>query len=427
MTDVDIRERSRHLHQRCRGKLGVSIRPEPDHNLPYLYTPGVAEVALDIKKEPALVHRYTSRDNFVAVVSDGSRVLGLGDIGPLPALPVMEAKAYLFKAIADIDAIPLCLATTDETKIVEAVVAIAPSFGAINLEDIASPKCFGIESELKAILEGGDNPTLVCHDDQHGTAVVVLAALLNALRCVEKHIDEVKTVFLGCGAAGYACFDLLTRAELDPAKTLVFNEGGLVCGDRTDLLEHERDVAARTKQAQTNDKKDFEEAARGVDVIIALSKSGSGMITEKTIRRMNKKPIVFALANPDPEINYDDAVQFGAFVAATGLPIYPNQINDIMSMPAIFRGALDVGASAITAGMLRAAAEAMAETVPDVPPKPDYILPRVGRVHLVSRVAAAVAEHACRSAEVEVRMPLPEGMEAELEYDNVMARLQPFR
>lgn len=411
------------LHEKYGGKVGTYLKVRLHGNIPYVYSPGVAVVSNAILGDNRLVSKYTMKRNAVAIVSDGSRVLGLGNIRAHAALPVMEGKALLFKALADIDAFPLCLSSQDPDVFVETVKNISPGFGGINLEDIASPKCFEIEGRLKSELEHGDTPVLVCHDDQHGTAVVVVAALRNALKVVNKRLDRVKVVFIGCGAAGCACFRLLRASGMNSEQAIVFNDKGTLYDGKPGLLPHESEVAKITNKERLDCALSSGQAFRYADVIISLSRPGPGIITPPMLRQMSERPIVFALAMPTPEIGYWEAKEAGAAVVATGLPHYPNQVNDILTMPAIFRGALDVGASGISEGMLQAVADATSETVRDSELSESYILPKLGKRLLVAHIAATVAHYASSTQGVQVQRP----MGWDEEYDEVMRRLTPFR
>ncbi len=351
-------------------------------DLSMAYTPGVARVCMNIAENPATAFEHTIKKNTVAIVSDGTAVLGLGDIGPLAAMPVMEGKALLFKEFAGVDAFPICLDTTDPDEIVETVERIAPSFGGINLEDIASPAAFDIEDRLKASL---DIP--VFHDDQHGTAVVTLAALTNALKLVDKELADLRVVISGIGAAGVAIGKILLNAGV----------GYVIGTDRQGAIWAGRDglnVAKQWFAENTNADRiegPISDVMEGADVFVGVS--APGLITAADIRRMNSDPIVFAMANPDPEIRPEDADGL-ATVMATGRSDYPNQINNVLAFPGIFRGALDVGATQITENMKLAAATAIAQVIPDAEITPDYIVPSVFDRTVVEHVAPAVAEAA---------------------------------
>jgi malate dehydrogenase (oxaloacetate-decarboxylating) len=357
------------------GKLGVhATSPLRDaDDLSLLYTPGVADVCRAIAADPGLAARYTSRRNTVAVVSDGTAVLGLGDIGPLAAMPVMEGKAVLFKHFADVDAVPLCLETGSVDDIVEAVARFAPTYGGINLEDISAPRCFEIERRLKERL---DIP--VFHDDQHGTAIVALAALLNAVQVVEKRLEDLRVVVSGAGAAGVAVASILVQAGV--GDVIVTDSRGVIGPDRTDLAEHKVSLLEITnRQGRTGLLGD---ALEGSDVYVGVS---GGTVPERDLMRMAPRAIIFALANPDPEVHPRIAHKF-AEVVATGRSDFPNQINNVLAFPGIFRGALDSGARAITEEMKLAAAHAIAGLVAE--PTADCVVPSV----FDERVAPCVAE-----------------------------------
>jgi malate dehydrogenase (oxaloacetate-decarboxylating) len=351
-------------------------------DLSMAYTPGVARISEAIAEDPQLVWNLTIKRNTVAVVSDGTAVLGLGDIGPGAALPVMEGKAMLFKEFAGIDAFPLCLATTDPDEIVAVVQAAAPVFGGINLEDIAAPRCFEIEERLRETL---DIP--VFHDDQHGTAVVVLAALVNALRVVGKRLEDVKIVVTGVGAAGTATTRILQAAG---ARTIIgCDRRGALYAGRPDLVGVKLAFAAETNPEREQGSAD--DALRGADVYIGLSRPGA--ITLDGIRAMADDAIVLAMANPTPEVRPEELEGLAA-VVATGRSDYPNQINNVLAFPGIFRGALDVRASTITEEMKLAAAHAIAGVVAPEELGPEYVVPSVFNREVVPAVASAVAEAA---------------------------------
>jgi malate dehydrogenase (oxaloacetate-decarboxylating) len=365
------------------GKLGVHatspLRDAADLSL--LYTPGVAQVSLAIADDPTLAARYTSRRNMVAVVSDGTAVLGLGDIGPLAALPVMEGKAVLFKHFADVDAVPVCMETGSIEDIVEAVARIAPTYGGINLEDISAPRCFEIERRLRQRLE-----IPVFHDDQHGTAIVALAALFNAAQVVEKELAELTVVVSGAGAAGVAVTKILLAAGV--GDVIVADSKGVIDASRTDLVTHKQELAALTNRRRVRG--DLGEALDGADVLIGVS---GGTIAERDLMRMAPRAIIFALANPDPEVHPTVARRF-AEVVATGRSDFPNQINNVLAFPGIFRGALDAGATDITEEMKLAAAYAIASLVPE--PAADLVVPSVFDERVAPAVARAVMLNARR-------------------------------
>ncbi|HEY0415647.1 MAG TPA: NAD-dependent malic enzyme [Gaiellaceae bacterium] len=354
-------------------------------DLSMAYTPGVARVAQAIAADPAKVWTLTAKRHLVAVVTDGSAVLGLGNVGPEAALPVMEGKAVLFKEFGGVDAFPIALATQDTDEIVAAVKAIAPAFGGINLEDIAAPRCFEVESRLQAEL---DVP--VFHDDQHGTAIVVLAALLNALRVVGKRLEDVRVVTTGAGAAGTAVTKILLRAG---ARHIVgCDEGGAIYRGRPGLTQAKEEYAALTNPAGLTGSAD--EMLAGADVFIGLSVPGA--VTRAGIERMAPDPIVFALANPRSEIDPEE-VEGVAAVIATGRSDYPNQINNVLAFPGVFRGALDVRARAITHEMQVAAAHALAGVIPAEELAADYVVPSVFDRTVAPAVAEAVAAAAVES------------------------------
>ena len=366
------------------GKLEVRakspIRSRDD--LSMAYTPGVARVCQAIAAHPDLSFDLTLRSNTVAVVTDGTAVLGLGNIGPEAALPVMEGKAVLFKEFAGVDAFPICLRQEDPDAIVETVTALAPTFGAINLEDIAAPRCFEIEGRLKDAL---DIP--VFHDDQHGTAVVVLAALYNALKISGKGLREVRVVVSGVGAAGIACTRILLEAGV--ADVIGVDSRGIVHRGRNDLNSHKRWYAEHTNiEGRTGG---LAEATPGSDLFLGVSKPG--VLTSDMLDRMNADPIVFAMANPVPEITPEEA-RGRVSVMATGRSDYPNQINNVLCFPGIFRGALAVRACDINEAMKLAAASAIADVIPDEELRPDYVVPSV----FDRRVALSVAEKVASAA-----------------------------
>ncbi len=369
------------------GKIEVLARmPVRDRDdLSMAYTPGVARVCSAIEAEPALVHQLTIKKNTVAIVTDGTAVLGLGDIGTYAALPVMEGKALLFKNFAAVDAFPICIDVPDGISvderidlIVETVRRIAPVFGGINLEDIAAPHCFSVEERLQAEL---DIP--VFHDDQHGTAVVCLAALKNALRIVDKNMSDLRVVIAGAGAAGVAISKILLEAGV-PVVIGADRKGAIHRG-RTDLNEAKIRFAAMTNPEQVTGT--LGELLRGADVFIGVS--GPGLITADDVKSMAEKPIVFALANPEPEIRPEVARDIAA-VVATGRSDFPNQINNVLAFPGIFRGALDAGATCITENMKLAAANAIAMSVSDDELSKDFIVPSVFDTSVGYRVAAEV-------------------------------------
>lgn len=359
------------------GKLGVhATQPLRDRaDLSLLYTPGVADVSRAIAADPSLAARYTAKRHTVAVVTDGTAVLGLGDIGPLAALPVMEGKAVLFKHFAGIDAVPVCMETGTVDELVEAIARIAPSYGGINLEDISAPRCFEIERRLQERL---DIP--VFHDDQHGTAIVVLAGLINAAKVVGRSLESLRVVVSGAGAAGVAVTKLLARAGV--ADIVVCDSKGIISPTRTDLVEHKHRLAATTNPQGLSGA--LADALVGADVFVGVS---GGTVPEADIARMAPDSIIFALANPDPEVDPAVAAKHAA-VVATGRSDCPNQINNVLAFPGIFRGALGSGAPQINEAMKLAAARAIADLVES--PTVDEIVPSVFAVGVAEAVSHAV-------------------------------------
>ncbi len=372
------------------GKMEIAGRyPLRDSDdLSRLYTPGVARVCRAVHEDPLLGYRFTMRCNTVAVVTDGSAILGLGDLGPLAALPVMEGKALLFKQFGGVDAVPVCLDAREPDRIVEIVKAIAPTFGGINLEDISAPRCFEIEERLQAEL---DIP--VFHDDQHGTAIVVLAALTNALKIVDKNIASVKVVFGGVGAAGVACTRLLQAAGVQ--NVIGCDRAGAIYKGRTENMNPvKRQYAEYTNPDGLRGT--LSDAIAGADVFIGVS--GPGTLAVADVQRMAARPVVFAMSNPDPEIKPEDAQPHVA-VMATGRSDYPNQINNVLAFPGVFRGALDCRATRITENMKIVAAVAIAASVGGDELRPDYIIPSAFDARVAPAVARAVA-HATDDADV---------------------------
>ncbi len=367
------------LHKKLKGKLSVEtkhpLKSVADWSM--MYSPGVGAVSSHLAKKPSDAQLYTTKGNSVAIVSDGSAVLGLGNIGPLGALPVMEGKAAILKALAGIDAWPIVLDTQNVDEVVAAVKAIAPTFGAINLEDIAAPACFEIEDRLKAEL---DIP--VMHDDQHGTAIVVLAGLINGCKVVKKNLADLKVVIAGAGAAGTAIAKLLVLAGV--ANVIVTDSKGVIYEGRAGLVAHKKALAKITNHEQ--EKGDILAALAGADVLIGVS--GPGTIARVHIEVMAENAMVFALANPIPEIKPEDAMQAGAVIVATGRSDYPNQINNALAFPGIFRGALDRQVRAITDDMKLAAAKKIAGLIKK--PTMQEIVPKVGDPRLVKAVSSVI-------------------------------------
>jgi malate dehydrogenase (oxaloacetate-decarboxylating) len=381
---IEVTDRTLELHRGGKLFTGLAAELRTRDDLSMAYTPGVARVCSAIAEDPSKAFEYTIKANTVAVISDGSAVLGLGDIGPEAAMPVMEGKAALFKAFGDVDAFPICLDTKDTDEIVEIVKALAPGFGGINLEDISSPRCFEIEDRLV-----NDLNIPVFHDDQHGTAIVVLAALINACRLTGRRIEDLGVTMVGAGAAGIAVAKILMNAGV---KSIVAcDRQGAIHGDRSDLNPEKAWLAANTNQeGRTGSLVDVLE---GSDLFIGLS--GPGVIEAKDLARMNDDPFVFAMANPNPEVKPEEAAKY-VRVMATGRSDYPNQINNVLAFPGIFRGALDVRAPKITEEMKVAAAQGIASVVADDELNADYIIPSVFNPDVCPTVARAVAEEAQR-------------------------------
>lgn len=383
-----IQERALKLHKELAGKLEVVSKVElnsPD-DLSLVYTPGVAEPCKVIAENPDAAYDYTGRGNMVAVVSDGTAVLGLGDIGPLAALPVMEGKCVLFKKFGGVNAFPICLNTKDVNEIVQVVKALEPNFGGINLEDISAPRCFEIEARLKK-----ETNIPIFHDDQHGTAIVVLAALINALRVVNKKIDEIKLVLNGAGSAGIAITKLLLQAGLKNA--IMVDRAGMLCTGERWMNPAQEEMAELTNHAKL--KGSLADALVGADVFIGVS--APGVLNGKMVATMNSRSVIFAMANPTPEIFPEEALAAGAAVVGTGRSDYPNQVNNVLVFPGIFRGALDVRAKDITEEMKLVAAHAIAGIISDEELNAEYIIPGVFDPRVASKVAAAVAQAAINS------------------------------
>lgn len=385
------------LHKKYKGKIAVipKCKIESLDDFKYWYTPGVAAPCEEIHKEFKKVFDYTNRWNSIAIVSDGSRVLGLGDIGPYAALPVMEGKALIFKYLGGVDAYPIVLNTKDPDKIVETVKTIAPSFGGINLEDIEQPKCFYILERLKREL---DIP--VWHDDQQGTATVNLAALINALKIVNKKIDEVKIAMIGAGAANIYIAKLLIKAGVVPTNIIMVDSKGILNQYREDIKSKRNLYKEKWEMCQiTNGEKrkgGIEEAIVATDVVIAASTPGPGIIKKEWIKKMNKDPIIFAEANPIPEIMPQEAKEGGARIVATGRSDFPNQINNSLCFPGIFRGVLDVQAKLITDEMCIAAANTIAKFAQDKGINENYIIPKMDEWEVYPLIAASVGSVAIK-------------------------------
>lgn len=385
---MSIYEESLIFHEKYKGKLEIKsrVKVENSQDLSLAYTPGVAEPCRAIHKDPSAAYMYTRKWNTVAVISDGTAVLGLGDIGPLASLPVMEGKSVLFKEFADVDAFPIVLDTKDVDEIVETVVRIAPTLGGINLEDISAPRCFEIEKKLKERLN-----IPVFHDDQHGTAIIVLSGLINALKIVNKNIEDLKIVVNGAGSAGTAITKLL----------LSYGAKNIVVCDRDGALN--RDIEYSNKYFEelanitnpNNESGILKDVIKNADVFIGVS--APNIVSKEMVKSMNSDAILFAMANPTPEIFPDDAKEAGAKVIGTGRSDFPNQINNVLAFPGIFRGALDVRATEINEQMKIAAAHAIANSVSKEELNPNYIIPKAFNLEVQKKVAEAVKEAAIKS------------------------------
>ncbi len=382
---MDIKEISLKKHYEWQGKIKISANTDVKsmEDLSLAYTPGVAQPCLEIQKDINKSYELTRRHNLVAVVTDGTAVLGLGDIGPEAGMPVMEGKCLLFKEFADIDAFPICVRSKDVDEIVRTVSLIAGSFGGINLEDISAPRCFEIEKRLKEVC---DIP--VFHDDQHGTAIIANAALHNALKVVGKRLEDIKLVINGAGSAGVAIGKLIMKAG---AKKVIFvDRMGALTKDNTEDNDVWHDIALQGNPEDESGT--LEDVIKGADAFIGVSKPG--LLTQDMVRSMADKPIVFAMANPTPEIMPDEAKAAGAAVVGTGRSDFPNQINNVLAFPGVFRGALDCRARDITDGMKIAASKALADIIAPNELNPEYILPTPFDKRVVKAIAEAVANEA---------------------------------
>ena len=385
---MNIYEESLQFHKQLRGKLEVSSRVKitNEKDLSLAYTPGVAEPCREIHKDPSTAYLYTRKWNTVAVISDGTAVLGLGDIGPLASLPVMEGKSILFKEFADVDAFPIVLDTKDVNEIVETVVRIAPTLGGINLEDISAPRCFEIEKKLKERLN-----IPVFHDDQHGTAIIVLSGLMNALKIVNKKVEDLKIIVNGAGSAGTAITKLL----------LSYGAKNIIICDRAGALNRNSTYSNPYFTELSNITNPNNESGLLCDVIknadVFIGVSAPNIVSKEMVTSMNSDSILFAMANPTPEIFPDDAKNAGAKVIGTGRSDFPNKINNVLAFPGIFRGALDVRATEINEEMKIAAAHAIADSVSDEELNPNYIIPKAFNLDVQKRVAQAVKDAAIKS------------------------------
>ena len=382
---MDVMEKSLEMHKKWAGKIEVCSRTRINNaeDLTLAYTPGVARPCLEIEKDPDLSYELTRRANLVAVITDGSAVLGLGNIGPLAGMPVMEGKCALFKEFADVDAFPLCVKSNDVDEIVNTIALIGDSFGGINLEDISAPRCFEIEAKLKERL---DIP--VFHDDQHGTAIVVSAAMMNACKLTGRKMSDLKIVMSGAGAAGCAIAKLLLN--FGAKDIIMLNSKGIICEGDPKLNEAQAEMAKITNREHLTG--DLAVAMKGADAFVGVSKPD--LVTEEMVRSMAKDPMIFAMSNPVPEIMPDKAKAAGAYIVGTGRSDFPNQINNVVAFPGIFKGALAVRATDINEEMKMAAAKAIAACVSDEELNPDFILPNAFDRKIPVAVAEAVAQAA---------------------------------
>jgi len=384
---LDIYTESLKMHKENVGKIDVvsTVKVENEHDLALAYTPGVAQPCREIEKNPDMLNTYTARGNMVAVVSDGSAVLGLGNIGAKASLPVMEGKCVLFRQFGGVSAFPICIDSQDSATIVNVVKLLEPSFSGINLEDISAPRCFEIEDRLKA-----ETGMLIFHDDQHGTAIVVLAGLINALKLLSKDIKDIKIVINGAGAAGTAIAKLLSY--VGAGDIIVCDSKGIIYSGRGHLNAAKKELSKLTNKEKI--KGTLKDATKGADVFIGVSVAGA--LKPEMISNMKKNPVVFAMANPEPEIKPELAKKCGVAVIATGRSDYPNQVNNVLGFPAIFRGALDVGAKEINMEMKVAAAKALASVISDEI-KEDYIIPKPFDRRVLPAVAVSIAETAIKT------------------------------
>jgi malate dehydrogenase (oxaloacetate-decarboxylating) len=385
---MNLKEEALKLHKENKGKIEVTskVKVEEEKDLTLAYTPGVAEPCREIEQDQEKVYDYTAKGNLVAVVSDGTAVLGLGDIGPEASMPVMEGKAVLFKRFANVDAFPICLNTKDPDEIVETVERLEPTFGGVNLEDISAPRCIEIEDRLKEELE-----IPVFHDDQHGTAIVVLAGLINAAKYVDKDLKEQKIVINGAGAAGLSIANLLLEVGVEDI--ILVDKCGAITSETEGINWAQAEMAERTNKE--NKSGSLEEVIVDRDVFIGVS--APDLLSAEMVETMAEDPTIFALANPVPEIRPEEAKAGGAKVVATGRSDYPNQVNNLLAFPGIFKGALKVRAKRITDKMKTTAAFAVADLIADGELAADYIIPESFNRQVVNKVALAVAQEAVES------------------------------
>lgn len=399
----NLKERALKFHKDYQGKIElkckVPVRNKED--LTMAYTPGVAEPCLEIEKNPESIYDYTSRGNLVAVVTNGTAVLGLGDIGAGAGLPVMEGKAVLFKAFGGVDAFPICLDTKDSNKIIETVKLMEPTFGGVNLEDIKAPECFEIEAKLKEI-----SNIPIFHDDQHGTAVVSVACLINALKLVDKKFEDITVVVNGAGAAGMAITKLIMK--MGAKDVILCDTKGTIYKGRTEgMNKYKHEIAEVTNKSLV--KGDLAEALKGADVFLGVSVANC--VTKDMVKSMDRDAIIMAMANPNPEILPSEALEAGAKVVCTGRSDFPNQVNNVLAFPGIFRGALDVRASDINDEMKIAAAYAIAELVDEKLLNPEYVIPAAFDLRIAPKVAARVAKAAIETGVARRKDVTPEMVE----------------
>ena len=399
---MNLKEEALKMHKDNQGKLMVKtkVAVNDEHDLALAYSPGVAEPCLEIEKNPEKIYDYTNKANFVAVVSDGSAVLGLGDIGAAASMPVMEGKAVLFKEFGGVDAFPICLDENDPDKIIEIVKKMESVWGGINLEDIKAPQCFYIEDRLKEELN-----IPVFHDDQHGTAIITLAGLINSLKIVDKKMEDIKVVVNGAGAAGVSIIKLLLSEGVEDI--IALDSKGAIYKGRDRLNDSKEMLAEITNK--NNKKGDLAEIMKGTDVFIGVSIAN--LVSKEMVKSMNTDPIIFAMANPDPEILPDDAFEAGAKIVGTGRSDFPNQVNNVLAFPGIFRGALDVRAREINEEMKKAAAYALADLIGEDELAPDYVIPKPFDPRVGPHVAAAVAQAAIDTNAARIKLSYEEELE----------------
>lgn len=399
---MNLNEEALKMHKDYQGKLMVKtkVAVNDEHDLSLAYSPGVAAPCLEIEKDNDKIYDYTNKANFVAVVTDGSAVLGLGDIGAAASMPVMEGKAVLFKEFGGVDAFPICLDESDPDKLIEIVKKMESVWGGINLEDIKAPQCFYIEERLKEELN-----IPVFHDDQHGTAIITIAGLINSLKIVDKKIEDIKVVVNGAGAAGVSIIDLLLAEGVKDI--IALDSKGAIYEGRDNLNDSKKELAKITNK--DNKAGDLAEIMKGTDVFIGVSIAN--LVSKEMVRSMNADPIIFAMANPVPEIMPDDAFEAGAKIVGTGRSDFPNQVNNVLAFPGIFRGALDVRAKEINKKMKQAAAYALADLIAEEDLEPDYVIPKPFDPRVGPHVAAAVAQAAIDTGAARIEISYEEELE----------------